>query len=177
MNSIPSMITMCNLICGIISLILCYNGQFVTAAIFILVAMFWDMADGHVARMLKVSSEFGKELDSLADLVSFGVAPALLVKAILNDPLANSTLIDWLTCFTCIAFVLCGAYRLARFNILNIHEYYVGIPITLAGSLIAVVVLIAPQLPGWVFVILLFALSILMVSKLIVPKLTLIRSH
>jgi CDP-diacylglycerol--serine O-phosphatidyltransferase len=124
MKHIPNFITSLNLSAGFIAVIYAANGDPVTASWLILAAMIFDFLDGFSARLLKAYSEIGKELDSLADVVSFGVAPALIIYNLLNDALSSygSTiaLSDGLkTTLTMIVPVLmpvCAALRLAIFN-------------------------------------------------------------
>ena len=116
-SSVPNVFTFANLSCGIMSLMMCFQENYLWASIFILLACLADRYDGRVARFLKVSSELGKQLDSLADLVSFGVAPSVLIFNIYN-----------FSTFGLLGYVLvlllpiCGAYRLARYNITDFDE-------------------------------------------------------
>lgn len=161
---IPNIITLSNLIIGITSLWYTMQNMYKEAAIAILFAMVLDGMDGRIARHLQVSSDFGKELDSLSDLVSFGVAPALLTYA--------SVLyrIGYWGLMIAIIFALCGAVRLARFNVLNIKDYFVGIPITFAGPMMAIFVLLFNRLPLAFYPIAMLGLACLMVSNIKVPK-------
>lgn len=165
---IPSMFTLANLLLGVVSLVKTMDNQFAIASFMILLSMVLDGMDGRIARRFDATSPFGKELDSLADLVSFGVAPAVLIYAFKFKGLGNIGLILTLL------FVLCGAIRLARFNVLNITDYFIGVPITAAGSLLALIalldILIKTNIPVLAFVIIIALLAILMVSKLRVPK-------
>lgn len=161
---IPNIITLSNLIIGITSLWYTMQSMYKEAAIAILFAMVLDGMDGRIARHLQVSSDFGKELDSLSDLVSFGVAPALLTYA---SVLYN---IGYWGLMISIIFALCGAIRLARFNVLNIKDYFIGIPITFAGPMMAIFVLLSNRLPLAFFPIAILSLACLMVSNIKVPK-------
>ncbi len=161
---IPSIFTLANLLVGVISLVLTMDSNFQLAAIMILFAMVLDGMDGRLARRLDAASPFGKELDSLADLVSFGVAPAILVYALKMKALGLIGLL------VCLAFALCGAIRLARFNVLNISTYFVGVPITAAGSLVALTVLLGNRLPIMTYPVIMIALAYLMISNIKVPK-------
>jgi CDP-diacylglycerol--serine O-phosphatidyltransferase len=166
---LPSAVTLMNLGMGVVSLMLAFNHQLRLAAVFVLFSVFFDFMDGILARRLNASSEFGKELDSLADMVSFGVAPAFLVLEVLR-PFETPGTLSTLVIVACILYIFCGAYRLARFNVLNISDFYIGVPITLAGGLIALLVLTVPALAGWFYLMVLLLLSGLMVSKVTVPK-------
>lgn len=163
---IPSIFTLANLLLGIVSLVFTMENEFVISSASILFAMILDAMDGRLARRLDAASPFGKELDSLADLVSFGVAPAILVYAMRMKTLGVIGLI------ICIAFALCGAIRLARFNVLNISTYFVGVPITAAGSLVALIVLVGTRIniPAIVFPITMILMAFLMVSNIRIPK-------
>ncbi|MDN5323368.1 MAG: CDP-diacylglycerol---serine O-phosphatidyltransferase [Clostridia bacterium] len=161
---IPNIVTLANLLLGMVSLVYTMDGQYPIAATAILLAMILDGMDGRIARKLDVTSNFGKELDSLCDLVSFGVAPALLVYSSSLQNMGHIGLI------IAVNFALCGAIRLARFNVLNITTHFIGIPITMAGSLMAVSILLSNKLPLVFFPILTILLSYLMVSNLKVPK-------
>ncbi len=164
-KTFANVVTLLNIIFGSLSLIYTLNNDYRTAAILILVAVVMDGLDGRVARRLDAESEMGKELDSLCDLVSFGVAPAILLYSqVLYQHFTVLSLLVTLL------FIVCGALRLARFNILNITEYFVGIPITLAGLLLAFISLIAAWLPPILIMILVFVLALLMVSNIKVPK-------
>lgn len=161
---IPNIVTLSNLLFGVLSLTYTMNQQYQTAAVLILIAVFLDGMDGKIARRLDVESNFGKELDSLSDLVSFGVAPALLAYDIY---LKN---IGYLGLLIALAFALCGAIRLARFNVLNITTHFIGIPITLAGGIMALAVLFSGVLTLAIFPYLTVILAYLMVSNFKIPK-------
>jgi CDP-diacylglycerol--serine O-phosphatidyltransferase len=105
-----------------------------------LAAAFIDRYDGKIARKFNAVSLIGKELDSLADLVSFGVAPAMLAWKL---SLLNYGIISYLLL---LVFPICGAFRLARFNISDFKSVYTGIPITIAGSLLALDCIAAAKL-------------------------------
>lgn len=165
-KTIPCMFTLANLLLGIVALVLTMDSDFVIAAASILLAMILDAMDGRLARRLDATSTFGKELDSLADLVSFGVAPAILAYAFKIKVLGIPGLI------ICIIFALCGAVRLARFNVLNISEYFIGVPITAAGSLVALLVLVGTRIsiPVIIYPAVIVVLAVLMVSNIKVRK-------
>lgn len=157
---IPSMCTLANLIFGLISLILIYDGRLDWAAVFIVMGMLFDGFDGRLARYLNVSSEFGKQLDSLSDLVTFGVAPALLAYAASLYRLG----LPW-GIFAIIPFPVMGALRLARFNVQTSGDgFFVGVPITLAGGLLALSLLYSAYINPWLILVLLLLLSWLMIS-------------
>jgi CDP-diacylglycerol---serine O-phosphatidyltransferase len=145
---LPNLITLSAVFCGFdsirISAVAQGEADFYRAALLIVFAMFFDTLDGRVARMTKTQSAFGLQIDSLADVVSFGVAPALLVYQWTLHRLGTIGLV------TSFLFVACGAVRLARFNVLSTGEdgkpskpskYIVGLPIPgAAGILVSIVV-------------------------------------
>jgi CDP-diacylglycerol---serine O-phosphatidyltransferase len=119
-NQIPNLLTLGNLFCGCLAVYFIYQGKLSTAAIFILVAAVLDFADGFVARLLKVSGEMGKQLDSLADMVSFGLVPGTLVFWYLQKAIdAQNLTIGYWEFFKFFPYIitLFSAYRLAKFNI------------------------------------------------------------
>lgn len=124
-KSIPNLLTIGNLLCGVLSITFNMSGLIMISSIFIFIAAFFDLLDGRVARKLKVNSEFGVELDSLADIVSFGVAPALLFHAISAPSI--------LTSLAFILFPTMGALRLAKFSAKPTIGYFKGLPIPAAG--------------------------------------------
>ncbi|MBM7855310.1 CDP-diacylglycerol--serine O-phosphatidyltransferase [Desulfohalotomaculum tongense] len=161
---IPNLITAVNLTAGVLSLVFLMADNYTGAALLVLMATILDSMDGRVARRLQASSLFGKELDSLADLVSFGVAPALLAYAVALVPLGIPGLA------AAIIFVVCGALRLARFNSTTFSGKFEGVPITVAGGLMALLMLVDRNLNGGVVLVLMLGLSFLMVSRISVPK-------
>lgn len=139
---LPTLFTVGNLFCGYLSLWCSINGTFERAALLIIAAAVLDMLDGRVARLTNTASEFGEEYDSLADLVSFGVAPAILVYSWgLSDFHRLGLAVSFF-------FVVCGSMRLARFNIqthIADKKYFVGLPIPSAAGTICALVLATPE--------------------------------
>ncbi|WP_125152360.1 CDP-diacylglycerol--serine O-phosphatidyltransferase [Clostridium rectalis] len=166
-SSIPNIFTFGNLACGVMSLLMTFEENYMLASIFIICAALADRYDGRVARFLNVSSEIGKELDSLADLVSFGVAPSILIYNMYS--LSEKGLLGYLLL---LIFPLAGAYRLARYNVTSFDGVFTGIPITIAGMILAVFCLTSTyRLANLsVTLILVVLLSYLMVSKLSFKK-------
>ncbi|MEN3005149.1 CDP-diacylglycerol--serine O-phosphatidyltransferase [Dehalobacterium formicoaceticum] len=161
---VPSLFTIANLIFGILAILNTLWEQYYDASIFIILAMIMDVLDGKVARKLDVSSNFGKELDSLADVVSFGVAPAILVY---TQSLEHY---QWLGLAVIIWFAVAGALRLARFNVITTSGYYQGIPITVAGSFLAFLLLFAHMINPLVMLLITAILGFLMICTFRVPK-------
>ena len=135
---LPAALTLGNLFCGFYAIIAVYNDDFTHAAIAILLALLLDFLDGAVARLTGATSDFGVQMDSLADLVAFGVAPGFLAYVYALKPYGR---LGWLAAFS---FAACGALRLARFNITTAKldkRYFVGLPIPAAAGVIAALVL------------------------------------
>ncbi|MCI0570003.1 MAG: CDP-diacylglycerol--serine O-phosphatidyltransferase [Myxococcaceae bacterium] len=136
---LPNLFTVSSIFCGFYALTRCVGDAtplaLYQAALALLFSNFFDTFDGRVARLTRTQSQFGMELDSLADVVAFGVAPAVLVYRWALEPLGL------LGVFIAFAFVACGALRLARFNVLARHvvteggtgAFFVGLPIPLAA--------------------------------------------
>lgn len=136
---IPSLITLGNLAAGMMSIILSSQGHLTSAAWAIIVGMLMDMLDGRVARWTGATSAFGVELDSLCDLVTFGVAPGLLMYWLALAPLGRPGYA------IAILFAICAALRLARFNVRaqtgEFTTYFVGLPVPAAAGILASFVL------------------------------------
>ena len=135
---LPNLFTSASLFCGFYSIIASFKEHFVPAAIAVLVAVVFDGLDGRVARLTNTTSKFGAEYDSLADVIAFGIAPSLLAY---NWSLSIYGKLGWIVSFL---FVLCGALRLARYNIqIGIVESTVfnGLPIPAAASVVATTVI------------------------------------
>lgn len=167
-KSIPNMFTLGNLFCGFLSIGFAAGGQDKNAAILILIGMMLDSMDGRLARMLKADSTLGKELDSLADIVSFGVAPSFLVYY------TYFYQFELLGLIVAGLFPLFGAYRLARFNISSDKSslnYFIGVPITAAGGILALLTLFGGALPNIITTVVYTALCFLMVSRIRIPSL------
>ena len=175
---LPNLFTVTSIFCGFYALTLCAGeatpAQLYQAALAVFFAMFFDGFDGRVARLTRTQSQFGVQLDSLADVVSFGVVPALLVYKWALAPLG------FIGMFVAFGFAACGALRLARFNVIaqrthhgGASEFFVGLPIPFAAFGIVTMMLAhyalsrggplgpAAQVPVAVVVVI---LSLLMVS-------------
>lgn len=166
---VPNILTFMNLSFGILSIVEVLKKDFLLAAVFIIAAALVDRYDGRIARFLNVSSEFGKELDSLADLISFGIAPALLILTkynLLNLGFKSIGIIFTLT------YTLCGCYRLAKYNVKEFNGTFTGVPITIAGSILAVYSLFVPSSSIAIIlsIALMMFLAYLMISKLQLKK-------
>ena len=132
---IPNLITLMSLIAGISSIKFSIQSNFKIAVLMIMLAAFFDFFDGWMARKLKKSSQFGAELDSLSDFISFGLAPSLLINLSFTNELGR---IGWVIS---LFYIICAALRLARFNIENMREQskvFYGIPSPAAAGIIMI---------------------------------------
>lgn len=168
---IPNMLTSSNLVFGMCSIFATMYGNFYWASLFILIALVADGLDGRAARFFSASSEIGKEMDSLCDLVSFGVAPGILAYVYcMHD-------FSWFGLAVSICFALCGAWRLARFNVnVNIvHGYFMGLAIPAGGCFVATSTLLMqaihfdPRSLGLMYPIVMIIVAFLMVSTVHYP--------
>lgn len=161
--SLPDYVTCLNLISGLLSIYAAIHQHFVLAAILLLSGVVFDMLDGYLARKLQQESNFGAELDSLSDLVTFGVAPMVLIMTYYQT--------NWLSLLS-VSLPVFGALRLARHNI-NRHltkGYLIGLPITTAGVVVPLLILMG--LSKYAAATIITALSIFYVSTRRVNKLT-----
>lgn len=211
---LPNLMTAGNLFCGFVAIIRCIQAKFTSTAEgiggdyletiartpaelyeqavwFILAAVIFDMLDGRMARMTRKESLFGKEFDSLADVVSFGLAPALLVFFLLLSPTEDFPLVRTLGGLVGFFYLLCAAIRLARFNILTTpllphaarfpeHDF-LGLPVPAAAGMVSSIVFVLNRfnLPaGALFLpILLILIALLMVSNVRYPSFKTLGSH
>ena len=165
---LPNIFTSLNIFCGFYAIISAIDGKYIAAAIAIIIAVVFDILDGKIARATKTASKFGVEYDSLADLISFGLAPGLMIYLWALKPLGR---IGWLAAFL---FMTCGALRLARFNAQtgSISKYFIGLPIPAAAGMAATTVLfchrfdIAGNANPVVIMVMLYMLAFLMVSTI-----------
>jgi CDP-diacylglycerol--serine O-phosphatidyltransferase len=165
---LPTCFTVGNLFCGFFAVVESSRGGFELAAILIILASILDGLDGRIARLTGTTSEFGVQFDSLADVVSFGVAPAFLVYRWALAPLGR---VGWLIAFL---YVICAATRLARFNIqhaISDKRHFVGFPSPPAAAVLASVAFAFPELPEVrvipaALAVLTTAVALLMVSRL-----------
>lgn len=135
---IPNTFTALNIFCGFLSIAFASEGEFKTAVVMIVIAGIFDAIDGIVARLLKTSSQFGVELDSLSDIVSFGAAPAFLVYQ------SHLYQYDWIGMIISSLLVVFGSLRLARFNVqledVSVKTDFRGLPIPVSAITIAMFV-------------------------------------
>ena len=172
----PSLITFGSLVCGFTAVIMAASGDLTAAGVLIVVGYLLDGLDGGLARRLGVTSDFGLQLDSLADLVTFGMAPSVLVYEYLRHA-GQSPVIAWIVCT---AYLVAGAFRLARFNLLPAKtgsRESMGLTISTSGAAVALSVLANHHyndrlIPVVVFPLLMATLAVLMVSRVRCPPVT-----
>lgn len=170
---LPNLFTMINMFCGFFAIIEILQKNYVIGSWLIIAASIFDALDGKIARSLNTRSKFGTEFDSLADLISFGMAPSILVYTIYFNLMGN------LGIFLSFIPLACGAFRLARFNITPLtlkKEMYLGLPIPLYAITIGSFIII--NFEYWdamklniLFIPMILLLSILMVSRVKYDKL------
>jgi len=162
---IPHMFTVGNLALGIIAILMAFHGEPLTASFLVILAMLADGLDGRIARALNVQSEFGKELDSLSDVISFGVAPAFVAFVTAFGEFGAA---GWIAA---VLFPVCGALRLARFNVKPATPgYFIGLPIPAAGGVLCTLALFVPDLDPVVLLVACVLLSFLMISNIHYPN-------
>ena len=161
--TLPNAITSVNLATGFLALLLVIQAELFHAALLVILASGFDILDGAMARRKLIEDTFGANLDSLADLLSFGAVPAV---ALYLDTL--HVLPSPLGLVVSLGFFVCGAWRLARFPLLKDLKHSVGLPIPVAGVLTALIT--ASGLPASVALTVALVLSALMVSKLAFPR-------
>jgi CDP-diacylglycerol---serine O-phosphatidyltransferase len=170
----PNLITVLAICAGLTGIRLAFEGRFETAVTMVLVAAFLDGIDGRLARALKATSKFGAQMDSLADIVNFGAAPAMVVYALLLKPAGS---LGWIAA---LVFTIACGLRLARFNVLDEDterpawqgEYFVGVPAP-AGAILVLLPaylvfngLVPSQTYAYASAIYMIVAALLMVSRL-----------
>ena len=179
-RNIPNYITIANLFCGILSIISTFSNQLNLAAFFIFLGIFLDFFDGFFARLLKIENEFGLQLDSLADLVTSGLAPSFILFKLLNANNTTQFFVEFsfetpFSSISLIAFLIpiFAALRLANFNIdKNQKNSFIGLPTPMTAIFIASIPLIKSEFFNSIYsntstlCIISVVLSILMISKL-----------
>jgi len=179
-RNIPNYITIANLFCGVLSIISTFSNQLSLAAFFIFLGIFLDFFDGFFARLLKIENEFGLQLDSLADLVTSGLAPSFILFKLLNANNTTQFFVEFsfetpFSSISLIAFLIpiFAALRLANFNIdKNQKNSFIGLPTPMTAIFIASIPLIKSEFFNSIYsdtstlCIISVVLSILMISKL-----------
>lgn len=156
---LPDIFTLLNMLMGLLAILLVISEEYFFASAALLFAVCFDFFDGKIARLIKREGDFGKQLDSLADTISFGVAPAIFGFSLIHTPIA-------VTVFA--LFLSAGVLRLARYNIMEFTGEFAGMPITVNGVVIPLIYLLKVPVIAYPYIYLF--LAILMVSPLKVKK-------
>lgn len=164
---LPNLLTTMNMFFGFVAIVMSIEGNFMYAAYAVVAAAVFDLLDGRVARITHSTSEFGAQYDSLCDLISFGLAPGLMLFLWALEPFGR---IGWLASFF---YVACGALRLARFNVqktVSDPAFFQGLPIPMAAGIVASSVLAFQDLGweperSWILLCITFILGFTMVSN------------
>lgn len=164
LRHLPNFLTCCNLLCGCIAIVFLMEGESIPAAYFVWAACIFDFFDGFAARILKFSSPIGKELDSLADMVSFGLLPALVMYFML-DKASDHVYVPYLA----FLIAVCSALRLAIFNVDETQkDSFRGVPTPANALFITSLPLVSYEWLSndWVLIIITIVFSLLMVSRI-----------
>ncbi|KGR83491.1 CDP-diacylglycerol--serine O-phosphatidyltransferase [Lysinibacillus odysseyi] len=159
-----NLITVLNMSFGGAAIMASLNEFYSYSVLFIFIAAFLDRYDGKVARKFNQESELGKQLDSMGDIISFGMAPALLMYEIALKDFGGAGM------FMTILYISCGAFRLARFNVTDSNGYFVGLPITAAGTLLTFSFFFTHALSPVFYMFLFPILAVLMISTVTLKK-------
>lgn len=185
-SNLPNIITFINLSLGVVAILITVSDNSLNALIYasllVMLAAVTDRFDGQVARKLNLVSALGKELDSLSDLISFGVAPVIIawkINYVAVDLFGHSALFRNFGYFLVLVFPIAGAYRLAKFNITEFENFFMGVPITIAGGFLTIVNLYNTiqvrehrysNIDAIITFAIIFVLSFLMISKFKIKK-------
>jgi CDP-diacylglycerol--serine O-phosphatidyltransferase len=170
---LPNLVTTLGMFCGFFSVVMTTKGEFTLAAWAVIAAIVFDNLDGRIARLARATSSFGVEYDSLSDLISFGMAPAMLLY---KWSLESYDRLGWLAAFL---YMVCAALRLARFNVSTnkYRNYFQGLPSPAAAGLVASFVIFIAWAGGMpemmvdkVGLFLAVGMAVLMVSSIAFPS-------
>ncbi len=168
-NHIANTLTMVNMSCGVLAIIATINYNLTMAIVLIVLAGIADRFDGYAARKTGTQSDIGVELDSLADLLSFGVAPVIMAYVFKFKDLSYN--LHNIGIIITILYVCAGGYRLARYNCIKLVEgYFLGLPITICGVIMATVMIFQAYVKYPLVMILMVFLAYMMVSKIKIKK-------
>lgn len=162
--NLANFITIGNISFGGAAVMATMNGSYNNAVLFILIAALLDRYDGKVARKYNLESELGKQLDSMSDIISFGVAPAILMYQVALTDFGSIGMI------VAVLYIASGAFRLARFNITEANGFFTGLPITAAGAILTISYFFFPWLSPAFYMILFVILAVLMISNFSLKK-------
>jgi CDP-diacylglycerol--serine O-phosphatidyltransferase len=167
LRHLPNFLTCCNLLCGCLGIVFCLEERNISAAYFVWAGACFDFFDGFAARMLKVTSPIGKELDSLADVITFGLLPSLVMYKMIGE----STSISWLP-YIAFFIAVCSALRLAIFNVDETQsDSFKGLNTPANTLFITSLPLVSGQVGNWLYqdwvlVLITIIFSLLMVSRI-----------
>lgn len=176
---LPNLFTASGIFAGVFSMVSAVNGEYVQAAWLVMLALLFDGLDGRVARLTNTCSKFGMEFDSLADIVAFGAAPAMLIYTYIGSDYGRFGIV------VSALFVIFGAVRLARFNVMTAKtepSVFIGVPIPTAAVFVAILVLVSENYEflrthGYFILISAVAVALLMVSNIRYPSFKKIDLH
>jgi len=157
---LPDILTLANVLCGFLAIFFTIYRLYAVAMILLPLAFVFDLLDGYVARKIKRTGEFGMHLDSLSDIVSFGVAPVILGVMLLPFGL--------LTIFALTFFLLAGVLRLARYGIMKNKKLFLGVPISINGVLFPIIYFL--DLESLLYIPLYILLGAIMISHLVIKR-------
>lgn len=163
-SNVANLITLLNLSFGGAAIMAALNEAYNYSVLFIFIAAFLDRYDGKVARKYNQESALGKQLDSMGDIISFGVAPAILMYEVL---FSNFGMVGM---FMTIFYITCGAFRLARFNCTETPGFFIGLPITAAGTILTMTFFLIPYFSPTFYLIVSPLLALLMISTITLKK-------
>lgn len=169
-DNAANFVTFCNMLAGATSIIMSLNGKFRMAMVFIIIASIADRYDGRVARRLNTDSELGVQMDSMGDVISFGVAPAILVyMSRVMTLVGNIRIIGGVATMI---YICAGAFRLARFNVDGMDEdnSFYGMPIPIAGLILVAMLMFGHKLGIIPIIVAEFILAMFMISKIRIKK-------
>ena len=159
---VPNFLTSLNLLSGCIGIVFAFNGELTISVYLIWLAMIFDFADGFSARILKVKSDIGKELDSLADMVTFGVLPSIIMFILLREEFSE----EWVPYLAFLIAIFSGL-RLAKFNVdKRQEESFIGLPTPANALFISSLVFFQEILPSYVLILITLVFSFLLVAEL-----------
>ena len=169
-DNAANFVTFCNMLAGATSIIMSLNGKFRMAMAFIIIASIADRYDGRVARRLNTDSELGVQMDSMGDVISFGIAPAILVY--MSRVMTLEGNIRIIGGVATMIYICAGAFRLARFNVdgMNEDNSFYGMPIPIAGLILVAMLMFGHKLGIIPIIVAEFILAMFMISKIRIKK-------
>ncbi len=153
-------LTLLNAMCGSLAILFAFSGDYRYSSLMLITAVLADQLDGQFARILKQTSDIGRELDSLSDAISFGVAPMILIYNIYLNTLGSAGIVIGLL------LVSCSVYRLAKFNVINVNDHFIGIPTPVSAGFAIGLVIGDIAVPALYVGLATIVLSLLMVSNI-----------